>query len=151
MQPDLTITRTYPVPRATVWRACYEPEGLKQWWGQPEDAVMPVCEVDFRVGGKLHMAIQRPGQEPLWFLSEYTEIRDAEHFATVMHRSDAERHILDTELWPASTMSVTLSDVPEGTLLTATQSGMLSPRATLDDYRQGWTETLERLGTYLAK
>ena len=148
--PDLTISRIYPVPRATVWAACSDASGLRHWWAQPEDAAMPVCDLDFRIGGRLHMAIKRPGKDAIWFLSTYTAIRDGEHFATVMHRSDKTGNICDNDLWPPSTMTVTLEDVPEGTRLTATQSGMLSARATLDDYRQGWTETLERLARHLA-
>jgi uncharacterized protein YndB with AHSA1/START domain len=32
---ELTIIRMLDAPREKVWRACREPEALKQWWGLP--------------------------------------------------------------------------------------------------------------------
>ena len=154
MSPDasdeLTIVRVLNAPREQVWRACREPEALKHWWGMPEGAVMPVCEVDFRVGGTLHFATRR-GERPLmWFKCIYLEIVEGERLVLEQHRSDEQGSELDSVEWPASTITLRLEDADGKTRLTVVHAGMVSPRATIDDYRQGWSETLDRLADCLA-
>jgi uncharacterized protein YndB with AHSA1/START domain len=148
---ELTIIRVLDAPRETVWRAMREVEALRQWWGMPNGAVMPFCEVDFRVGGTLHFGTERGGRPRIWFICRYREIVEGERLVMEQHRSDESGRELDSPEWPASTIALRLEDVDSKTRLTVVHSGMASGRATVDDYRQGWSETLDRLAGVLVE
>jgi uncharacterized protein YndB with AHSA1/START domain len=49
---EITLTRLFDAPRALVFEAMTKPEHVKRWWGLLDDRyTVPVCEIDFRVGG----------------------------------------------------------------------------------------------------
>ena len=54
---DLTIARTYDVPRALVWDAWTKPEHLKQWWA-PKPIELIECEIDPRPGGTFYTVMR---------------------------------------------------------------------------------------------
>lgn len=147
---ELTIVRVLNAPPEQVWRACREPEALRHWWGMPEGAVMPVCEVDFRVGGTLHYGTRRGERPMMWFVCRYLEIVEGERIVLTQHFSDENGAELDSVEWPASTITLRLENLDGKTRLTVVHAGMASPRATVDNYRQGWSETLDRLADTLA-
>jgi hypothetical protein len=50
---EITLTRLFDAPRRLVFEAMTRPEHVKRWWGILDDQYsVPVCEIDFRVGGK---------------------------------------------------------------------------------------------------
>ena len=147
---ELTIVRVLNAAPEQVWRACRDPEALKHWWGMPEGAVMPYCEVDFRVGGTLHFGTRRGERPMIWFICHYREIVEGERLVLEQHRSDEHGNERDSLEWPPFTVTLRLEDLGGKTKLTVVHAGMDSPRATIDDYRQGWSETLDRLADRLA-
>ncbi len=148
---ELTIVRVLDAPRDKVWRACREVEALRQWWGQPEDATMPFCTVDFRVGGALHFGVERPGHAQIWFKCFYRDIVEGELLVLEQHLSDAAGRELDSAEWPASTITLRLEDRGGKTKLTVVHAGIGFGRATIENYNQGWSETLDRLAACLAR
>ncbi|CAA0119874.1 Uncharacterised protein [Mycolicibacterium vanbaalenii] len=54
---SLKFERSYRAPVETVWRAWTQPEILRQWWG-PENTLVPQCDVDLRVGGRLYVVME---------------------------------------------------------------------------------------------
>ena len=48
---EIVITRAFDAPRTLVWDAFTKPELVRQWLLGPPGWTMPVCEIDFRVGG----------------------------------------------------------------------------------------------------
>lgn len=58
-QPTLTITRVFNAPRSLVWKMFSDPLHLSQWWG-PQGFSNPVCDLDFRVGGRWHHVMRGP-------------------------------------------------------------------------------------------
>jgi uncharacterized protein YndB with AHSA1/START domain len=56
---ELVITRVFDAPRERVWQAWTDPKHLAQWWG-PEGFTNPVCEVDVRPGGAIHIVMRAP-------------------------------------------------------------------------------------------
>ncbi len=58
---ELTMTRTFDAPRDVVFNAWTDAKLVAQWWG-PNGVFNPVCEVDARVGGKIHI-IMEAGEE----------------------------------------------------------------------------------------
>ena len=50
---EIRLTRLFDAPRALVIEAMSKPEHIRRWWGcLGEGYSVPVCEVDFRVGGQ---------------------------------------------------------------------------------------------------
>ncbi len=76
-QNELTITRVFDAPRELVWKYWTEPEYFKKWWG-PKDFTCPFANIDFKVGGKYHVAMHGPAgtefDKDLWSTGVYKEI-----------------------------------------------------------------------------
>lgn len=54
---EIEFDRLYDAPLESVWKAWTEPEILKQWWG-PNDVIIPECEIDLRVGGRIYIVME---------------------------------------------------------------------------------------------
>jgi uncharacterized protein YndB with AHSA1/START domain len=48
---EVVMTRVFNAPRELIFNAMHQPELLRRWLLGPPGWEMPVCEVDFRVGG----------------------------------------------------------------------------------------------------
>jgi len=71
---EVRMTRLFNAPRARVFEAMSKPEHIREWWGRLGDGYsVPVCEVDFRVGGKWRFVNKHPNGEAE-FYGEYLEI-----------------------------------------------------------------------------
>ena len=49
---ELVVTRAFDAPRHLIFDCLGKAELVKRWLLGPPGWTMPVCEVDFRVGGK---------------------------------------------------------------------------------------------------
>ena len=57
----ISLTRLFDAPRHLVFEAMSKPEHIKRWWGNLGDGYsVPICEVDFRVGGKWRFVNRHP-------------------------------------------------------------------------------------------
>jgi uncharacterized protein YndB with AHSA1/START domain len=56
-QKELTFVREYNVPAERVFKAWTDPKLVTQWWG-PEGVFTPVCEVDAKPGGLIHIIME---------------------------------------------------------------------------------------------
>ena len=73
-ETEIRLTRLFNAPRALVFEAMTRPEHVRQWWGcLGEGYSVPVCEIDFRVGGKWRFVNRHPKGEAA-FHGEYREI-----------------------------------------------------------------------------
>jgi uncharacterized protein YndB with AHSA1/START domain len=71
---EIRLTRLFDAPRDLVFEAMSKPEHVKQWWGRLGDGYsVPICEIDFRVGGSWRMVNRHPCGEAA-FHGEYREI-----------------------------------------------------------------------------
>jgi uncharacterized protein YndB with AHSA1/START domain len=71
---EIRMTRLFDAPRHLVFEAMTKPEHVKQWWGRlGEGYSVPVCEIDFRPGGKWRFVNRHPAGE-VAFYGEYREI-----------------------------------------------------------------------------
>lgn len=71
---EIRMTRLFNAPRALVFEVMSRPEHVKEWWGRlGEGYSVPVCEIDFRVGGKWRFVNKHPHGEAA-FYGEYLEI-----------------------------------------------------------------------------
>lgn len=147
---ELTIVRTLDAPRDKVWRACSEVAALRQWWGMPSGATMHTCKVDFRVGGAMLCEIEPPGGERLWFKWIYRELIEGERLVLEQHCSDADGRELDSVDRPASIVTLTLADANGQTKLTIVHTAMVSGKFRVEDFKEGWSQSLHRLVEHLA-
>jgi uncharacterized protein YndB with AHSA1/START domain len=83
---EIRLTRLFDAPPQLVFEAMTRPEHVREWWGRlgPGYSV-PVCEVDFRVGGRWRFVNRHPEGEAE-FYGEYLEI-------------DAPRRVVFTEIF----------------------------------------------------
>jgi uncharacterized protein YndB with AHSA1/START domain len=71
---DIELTRLFDAPRQLVFEAMTKAEHIKRWWGNLGDGYsVPVCEVDFRIGGKWRFVNRHPNGVAE-FYGEYREI-----------------------------------------------------------------------------
>jgi uncharacterized protein YndB with AHSA1/START domain len=71
---EIRMTRLFDAPRELVFEAMTRPEHVKRWWGcLGEGYSVPVCEIDFRVGGQWRFVNRHPKGEAA-FHGEYREI-----------------------------------------------------------------------------
>ena len=73
-EQEIRMTRLFDAPPELVFEAMTRPEHVRQWWGRLGDGYsVPVCEIDFRVGGKWRFVNRHPQGEAA-FYGEYREI-----------------------------------------------------------------------------
>jgi uncharacterized protein YndB with AHSA1/START domain len=71
---EIRMTRLFDAPVALVFEAMTRPEHVREWWGRlGEGYSVPVCEIDFRVGGAWRFVNRHPHGEAA-FHGEYREI-----------------------------------------------------------------------------
>jgi uncharacterized protein YndB with AHSA1/START domain len=71
---EIRMTRLFNAPRDLVFEALTRPEHVREWWGRLGDGYsVPVCEIDFRVGGRWRFVNRHPRGEAA-FHGEYREI-----------------------------------------------------------------------------
>ena len=72
---EITLTRLFDAPRHLVWEAMSKPEHVRRWWGILDERYsVPVCEIDFRPGGKWRFVGRGPEGDYPAFYGEYREI-----------------------------------------------------------------------------
>ncbi len=71
---EILMTRVFDAPRELVFEVMSKPEYIRRWWGCMDGFTMPVCDVDFRVGGKYRFVGRAPDGNEFGFSGEYLEI-----------------------------------------------------------------------------
>ena len=83
---EIRVTRTFDAPRDLVYECHTKPEYLRRWLLGPPGWTMPVCEVDFRVGGKyLHTWRSDADGSEFSIGGEYREIEAPSRIVTLEH------------------------------------------------------------------
>jgi uncharacterized protein YndB with AHSA1/START domain len=57
---EIRTTRSFDAPAQLVWDAHTKVELVRRWLLGPEGWTMPICEIDFRVGGKYRYGWAHP-------------------------------------------------------------------------------------------
>jgi uncharacterized protein YndB with AHSA1/START domain len=152
----LTLERIFKAPRELVFQAFSQEKHLKHWWG-PRGWGMPVCKVDFRIGGVWHYCMKCEdrnqgefyGMES-WGKGIYSEIQVPENIVYTDYFSDAEGNIDD--IMPTTISKLTFIEVEGGTKVinTAEYATAEGLKQVLEmGMLQGITETWDRLCEYL--
>jgi len=135
---ELSITRVFDAPRPLVFEAWAKPEHLMRWFA-PNNFTIPVCEMDFRAGGKFRFCMRGLGLEH-WVNGVYREIVKPERIVWTGVMEHDSNEIVTT---------VTFAELGGGTRVSVHQSYSIETDSSRGA-RYGWTETLEHLAEFLA-
>jgi uncharacterized protein YndB with AHSA1/START domain len=71
---EILMQRVFDAPRHLVYEAMTKPEHIRVWWCCMPELTMPVCEIDFRVGGAYRFVTRTPDGNEFAFRGVYREI-----------------------------------------------------------------------------
>ncbi|SFL07179.1 Uncharacterized conserved protein YndB, AHSA1/START domain [Paenibacillus sp. 1_12] len=152
----LILEREFNAPRELVFQAFSQAEHLKHWWG-PRGWTLPVCNVDFRVGGVWHYCMKCEDRNQgefygmeAWGKGIYSEIQVPEKIVYTDYFSDSEGNIAET--MPVTICTLTFIEVEGGTKVinTAEYATAEGLKQVLDmGMLQGITDTWNRLVEHL--
>jgi uncharacterized protein YndB with AHSA1/START domain len=71
---EIQVTRDFHAPRQLVFDAFSKPELVRRWLLGPEGWTMPVCEIDFRVGGAYRYVWRKAGAKDMGMGGVFREI-----------------------------------------------------------------------------
>src|SRR3979490_1069045 len=147
----MVVTRVFDAPRELVWKAWTDPKYVMQWGG-PKGFTAPVCQMDFRVGGKCLLCMKAPDGQECWNAVEYHEIVLHEKIVSSMYFSDSkgnkvepaqlgiEHEAIDgaydvTIFEDLGNGQTNLTDIDDASMESAKNSGQLG----------GWNQILDKL------
>jgi uncharacterized protein YndB with AHSA1/START domain len=147
---EVTIDRVFAAPRELVFDCMTQAEHLSRWWG-PHHFDVPFCESEARPGGRIRIDMRGP--EPYGtneVHGEYLEIERPGRLVMVLRAfGDGEGK------WGIEHVTtMVFEDAPGGTAMHMTTvvkqvSEELLPA--LAGMREGWSQSFEKLETYLAE
>ena len=111
---ELVFTMTLSASRANVYRACTEPELLKQWFA-PKPLTTPVVELDVRRGGDNFVVVRMPDGQEMAHRRVYLEVVPNERLVF----TDAYVSAWVPSAKPFMTFILTFEDEGQGTRYTA--------------------------------
>ena len=153
----MVVTRVFDAPRELVWKAWTDPEYVMQWWG-PKGFTAPVCQMDFRVGGKLLCCMKAPDGQEFWNAGEYHEIVLHEKIVSSMYFADSKGNRVEPEHYGieheaiADAHDVTLfEDIGNGrTKLTFIGNEAMQDAAESGQL-EGWKQILDKAAATIAE
>ncbi len=155
---ELIITRIFNAPPKLVWKAWTNPDMLMQWWG-PKDFTSPISKIDLRVGGEYFNCMRSPDGQDFCSKGIYREVVELERLVMTDSFADKEGNMVPASyygLGPDFPMemkiTVTFKEEEGKTKLTLKHSDVKSLNDTdLNDMRQGWNESFDKLADVMAK
>lgn len=152
----LIIERVFDAPRERVWQAWSDPEWMKCWMG-PKGYTIPVCRVDFRVGGSNLTCMRSAEGQDYWSTGSYLEIEPFERIVTTDSFSDAAGNVIAPSVYGMGDdfpremlLSLTFTEVGGKTRMTLVHDGMPAGEHS-DAARVGWNESFNKLDDCLKR
>jgi uncharacterized protein YndB with AHSA1/START domain len=151
-QYSVSFNRTFNAPRSLVWQAWTDPKHVAQWWG-PHGFTNPVCDLDVRTGGAMRIHMQGPKGTPFDGLypmtGVYREVSPPERMVFVSSALDENGQplfeVLTTVTFTEQGNKTKMAMKAEVVSTTEKGAGHLA------GMEQGWSQSLDRLETFLAK
>lgn len=147
-QTSVKLTRTFPVPRTTVFAAWTSTDHLKRWFG-PDGFSIPEAKVEMKVGGAFDYCMRGPNAVEHWVHGRFLLVEPPERLVIEMDVQGPGGGIAFTAL-----TTVTFEHSPGGTLLTVEQSYRESDASAapmIAGAMEGWSQTLAHLATFLSE
>jgi len=144
------IERTFDAPIDLIWAMWTEAEHFASWYG-PTGVKISTADMDVRVGGRRHIAMEMEtpnGPMRMFFVGEYREVDPKTHLVYTESLADADGNVMTADQMgmPAGTpmetsIVVDLEDLGHRTRMTMMHVGVPadSPGG------QGWAMAIEKL------
>lgn len=139
---EILVTRIFAAPRELVFKAWIEPERMAQWWG-PHGYTNPVCEMDVRPGGSLHMVMRAPDGFEHPMTGVFHEVVEPERLVFTAVARNAQG---DALLEARTTVTFAEQEGKTKVTVQASALGVAEQAATmLAGMQEGWTQSLQKL------
>ena len=151
VQPaPLRVSRVFPAPRETVFKAWSSADHVKRWFC-PSGYTVPEATVEMRVGGRFEVCMRSPEGMEHWTRGTFTEVAAPERL-TIDH------HVVDPcgggPLFSAVT-EVKFSTADGGTRMDVVQTYTVFDAAQVEPMLkgapEGWRQTLDKLEAEVAR
>ena len=155
MEKELTLERVFNAAPEQVWKAWTDPELLKKWWG-PDNVMIPACEVDLRVGGRLYIVMEAgeamgPYKGTRWpMLAEFTVV---EPNSKISYKANAWTEGQKEETMIDQTTEVTFTEEEGKTkmkLVAIIYKTGPKAKMAVQGMEAGFTQQLEKLRVFLS-
>jgi predicted 3-demethylubiquinone-9 3-methyltransferase (glyoxalase superfamily)/uncharacterized protein YndB with AHSA1/START domain len=142
---DLTLTRILDAPRSLVYAVWTDPQHLARWWG-PHGFTNPECRADARPGGEIFIRMVGHGFDH-GMKGRFDELVPPERIVvTSLLEDERGKKFLEIR------NTITLVEHGAGKTALTMHAHVLYAGAgsegPLSGMEEGWTQSLERLGTY---
>ncbi len=141
------IARTFPAPKALVFKAFSSADHMKRWFS-PATYTVPEAEVDFRPGGTLAICMRSPDGHDFWSRGRFLEIQPHDRLIFEMNV------IVDNTPRFTAHTTVTFQEDGAGTRITVHQAYEIFDEAFISSVQgaaEGWRTTLDKLGREVAR
>jgi len=139
--PALEIVRIFDASRRAAWNAWTDPEAAKEWFG-PRGFTVPDYTLDLRAGGSWRLCLRASDGEEHWARGIYKEVVPPRRLTYTWIWEQRDNHEMRVD--------VSFEELGYKTRLTLDQSEF-ETREDCEEHRDGWTQSLDRLGGYLRK
>ena len=139
---EIAMTRSFDAPRQMVFDAWSKPELVRRWLGSFAGWTMPVCEIDFRVGGT-YRYLWRKGETDMGMGGVFREIVvperivATEKFDDAWYEGDAASTVTFTEKDGRTTLVQTVQyaskEVRDAVLQTPMETGVAASYDKLEE------------------
>src|SRR5438105_1361182 len=83
----LRVSRTFPAPRALVFKAWSTSDHVKRWFS-PEGFTVPEAVVEMRIGGRFEVCMRAPDGTRHWTKGRFVEVTPHDRLVIDMHAVD---------------------------------------------------------------
>lgn len=143
---DVVFTERLLSPRELVYEVWTHPEHINKWWG-PHGFTNPVCEVDVRPRGEIHIDMKAPDGILYPCEGRFQEVTPLEKLVFTSAALDENKHPLFEVL-----NTVTFTEIEHATLMILHAQVLAStPKGQeyLRGQEEGWGQSLDKLKEYL--
>jgi uncharacterized protein YndB with AHSA1/START domain len=145
----LNINRTVNATRAVVFKAWADQELLAQWWG-PRGFTNPVCELDARPGGAIHIEMRGPDGTTYPMKGIVHELTWPERLVITSSALEDEKGEPQLEV-RNTVLFIGLGDKTKLMLTAAVIKATSAALRAVEGMEAGWNQSLDRLEELLAK
>jgi uncharacterized protein YndB with AHSA1/START domain len=141
---EVVVKRVFKARRDVVFQAWTDPKLLAQWWA-PHGFTTPLCEVDVRPGGNIHVEMRGPDGTVYPMTGVYQEVVAPERLVFVTRPLNAKGEIMFEVL--NTVTFVEQGKETEVTLRALVLKSTGEADMHLQGMEMGWQQSLERLAT----
>jgi uncharacterized protein YndB with AHSA1/START domain len=150
---ELTMTREFDAPRELVFKAWTDQELVKQWWG-PNGVHNPVCEVDAKPGGLIHIVMEAGEELGKFKGTQWPMEGKFEEVVTPSKLVFTANAINDGKVILEHRTTVTFDEIDGKTKMNVhivVTKALPGSEFAIQGMEQGWNQQLDKLVTFVPK